>query len=110
MFLVDAGGNKTEQGKDPSSLISITIDLNPQQKGQCYGRNSSESHTSGGSIKLTFQIPDFIKPGVFPLSSIQEALLADLGIVELSYADYHFIKLSEIKVIKVIIESYWVTV
>ena len=43
-----------------------------------------------GSIKLTLQLPLFVKLDVFPLSSKQESQLADLGVLELSCEDYHF--------------------
>ena len=43
-----------------------------------------------GSIKLTFQLPHSVQQDVFPLSPKQEALLADLGVVELSCGLYRF--------------------
>ena len=43
-----------------------------------------------GSIKLTFQLPHSVQQDVFPLSPKQEALLADLGVVELSCGVYQF--------------------
>ena len=43
-----------------------------------------------GSIKLTFQLPYSVQQDVFPLSPKQEALLADLGVVELSCGVYWF--------------------
>ena len=43
-----------------------------------------------GSIKLTFQLPHSVRQDIFPLSPKQEALLADLGVVELSCGDYQF--------------------
>ena len=43
-----------------------------------------------GSLKLTFQIPDFVKEDIFPLSVDQKRALAGLGVVHLSCGDYHF--------------------
>ena len=43
-----------------------------------------------GSIKLTFQLPHPLWEDIFPLSPKQKALLADLGVVELSCGDYQF--------------------
>ena len=42
-----------------------------------------------GSLKLTFQIPDFVKEEVFPLSVDQKRALSGLGVVHLSCGDYH---------------------
>ena len=44
-----------------------------------------------GSLKLTFQIPVFVKEDIFPLSVDQKRALAGLGVVHLSCGDYHFI-------------------
>ena len=44
-----------------------------------------------GSVKLTFQIPNFVQKAVFPLSYEQEMALARLGIMQLSCGDYLFI-------------------
>ena len=43
-----------------------------------------------GSLKLTFQIPDFVKEDIFPLSIDQKRALGGLGVVSLSCGDYHF--------------------
>ena len=43
-----------------------------------------------GSLKLTFQIPVFVKEDIFPLSIDQKRALAGLGVVHLSCGDYHF--------------------
>ena len=43
-----------------------------------------------GSLKLTFQIPVFVKEDIFPLSGDQKRALAGLGVVHLSCGDYHF--------------------
>ena len=43
-----------------------------------------------GSLKLTFQIPDFVQKDIFPLLIDQKRALAGLGVVHLSYGDYHF--------------------
>ena len=44
-----------------------------------------------GSLKLTFQIPVFVKEDIIPLSVDQKRALAGLGVVHLSCGDYHFI-------------------
>ena len=50
-----------------------------------------------GSIKLTFQISQFVQKVIFPLSREQEAALVGLGVVQLSCEDYQFTR-QEIKV------------
>ena len=43
-----------------------------------------------GCIKLTFQIPSFVKQRVFPLTSEQESHLIHLGAIQLICGDYEF--------------------
>ena len=43
-----------------------------------------------GSLKLIFQLPQYLQQATFPLSSEQEESLADLGVTELSCGDYQF--------------------
>ena len=43
-----------------------------------------------GCIRLTFQIPEFVKQRVFPLTSEQESRLLQLGIIQLICGDYEF--------------------
>ena len=45
---------------------------------------------SPGSLKLIFQMPQFLQQAIFPLAYDQEAALADLGVVHLSCGDYQF--------------------
>ena len=43
-----------------------------------------------GSLKLTFQIPVFVKEDIFPLSVDQKRALAGLGVIHLSCGDSNF--------------------
>ena len=47
-------------------------------------------HLQSGSLKLIFQLPLSVQRDIFPLSEKTEALLSDLGVVELSCGYYYF--------------------
>ena len=58
-----------------------------------------------GSVKLIFQLPDFVCQSIFPLTGEQEAELVSAGIIELSCGDHRYLCQGTTKVSSIIIAT-----